>query len=54
VPLRETPLYTDPADVLGLRAMDQAGKIVFLDTPGEHLQFTRAWFVATIIDPYLM
>jgi palmitoyl-protein thioesterase len=54
VPLQQTPLYTDPADVLGLRAMDAAGKLVFIDTPGEHLQFTRAWFLKAIVQPYLM
>ncbi len=54
VPLQQTALYTDPVDALGLRAMDKAGKLVFLDTPGEHLQFTKAWFISTIVDNYLM
>lgn len=31
-------------DRLGLAAMDQAGKLVFLASEGDHLQFTKKWF----------
>uniref|UniRef100_A0AAQ6A3N9 Uncharacterized protein n=1 Tax=Amphiprion ocellaris TaxID=80972 RepID=A0AAQ6A3N9_AMPOC len=39
-------------DRLGLAAMDKAGKLVFLATEGDHLQFTREWFNANLL-PYL-
>ncbi|KAJ0003631.1 hypothetical protein NQD34_008729 [Periophthalmus magnuspinnatus] len=39
-------------DRLGLAAMDKAGKLVFLKTEGDHLQFTREWFVDNLI-PFL-
>lgn len=50
VPLQKSPLYTQ--DWLGLRTLDQSGKLVFLASPGDHLQFTHAWFV-TNIAPFL-
>lgn len=39
-------------DRLGLAAMDRAGKLVFLATAGDHLQFTREWFTQNLL-PYL-
>lgn len=51
LPLRSTPLYTE--DWLGLKKLDQSGRLHFLGTPGEHLQFTQKWFIANIIDPFL-
>jgi palmitoyl-protein thioesterase len=45
--LQETALYTE--DWLGLKAMDQAGKLVFLSTDGEHLQFTDQWFLENLL-----
>lgn len=39
-------------DRLGLAAMDKAGKLVFLATEGDHLQFSREWFNAHLL-PYL-
>lgn len=32
--------------------MDKAGKLVFLATEGDHLQFTREWFTQNLL-PYL-
>jgi len=51
VPLRQSQLYQE--DWLGLKAMDQEGKLKFLSVNGNHLQFSDAWFVANVI-PYLM
>ncbi|XP_061597086.1 palmitoyl-protein thioesterase 1 [Cololabis saira] len=48
--LQESQLYKQ--DRLGLAAMDAAGKLVFLATEGDHLQFSRAWFVANLV-PFL-
>uniref|UniRef100_H2THH1 Palmitoyl-protein thioesterase 1 n=1 Tax=Takifugu rubripes TaxID=31033 RepID=H2THH1_TAKRU len=48
--LQESVLYKE--DRLGLAAMDAAGKLVFLATQGDHLQFTREWFSQNLL-PYL-
>lgn len=48
--LQESVLYKE--DRLGLAAMDQEGKLVFLQTHGDHLQFTREWFNANLL-PFL-
>uniref|UniRef100_A0A8C2CET1 Palmitoyl-protein thioesterase 1 n=1 Tax=Cyprinus carpio TaxID=7962 RepID=A0A8C2CET1_CYPCA len=48
--LQESAIYTE--DRLGLAEMDSAGKLVFLATDGDHLQFTREWFNDNLL-PYL-
>ncbi|XP_051927394.1 palmitoyl-protein thioesterase 1 [Hippocampus zosterae] len=48
--LQQSILYKE--DRLGLAAMDKAGKLIFLATEGDHLQFTREWFDANLM-PYL-
>merc|ERR1711890_23085 len=50
-PLRESPIYVE--DRIGLNALDEAGKLIFLDVEGDHLQFDRQWFIDTIINVYL-
>ena len=50
--LTETPLYRE--DWIGLKAMDSAGKLDFLSTPGNHLQFTDKFFKEEIIKKYLV
>ncbi|KAM4048438.1 palmitoyl-protein thioesterase 1 isoform 2-T2 [Anomaloglossus baeobatrachus] len=47
ITLQESSLYTE--DRLGLREMDKAGKLVFLATDGDHLQFSEEWFNEHII-----
>lgn len=47
-----TPTSTSVQDRLGLASMDKAGKLIFLTTDGDHLQFTREWFNAHLL-PYL-
>lgn len=51
VPLQQTKIYTQ--DYLGLRQMDKDGKLVMLQTEGDHLQFTIEWLVENIINVYL-
>lgn len=51
LPLRETSLYLN--DNLGLQQMDKEGKLVFLESEGDHLQFTDEWFKREIV-PYLL
>jgi len=48
--LQESILYKE--DRLGLAAMDKAGKLAFLASPGDHLQFSKEWFNANLL-PYL-
>ncbi|OAD60449.1 Palmitoyl-protein thioesterase 1 [Eufriesea mexicana] len=48
----ETDLYRK--DLLGLKALHEAGKIHFLSLPGNHLQFTADWFTDEIVKPYLI
>ena len=38
-PMKETKWYTE--DTFGLKTADEAGKIVFDSTPGNHLQFSK-------------
>jgi len=51
VPMRETPLYK--GDWIGLRSLDEAGRVELLDCEGEHMQFTLAWLMENIVDRYL-
>ncbi|XP_015269178.1 PREDICTED: palmitoyl-protein thioesterase 1 [Gekko japonicus] len=50
IPLNETSLYTE--DRLGLKEMDQAGKLVYLGAKGDHLHFSKDWFFKNIL-PFL-
>ncbi|KAL4712005.1 hypothetical protein ACJJTC_003672 [Scirpophaga incertulas] len=49
--LQQSSIYLD--DRLGLKKMDEAGKLVFLSTSGDHLQFDTNWFIKMIVKPYL-
>lgn len=51
LPLRESPLYTE--DRIGLRALDEAGRLVFMAVEGNHLEFSRQWFIDEIVNVYL-
>ena len=51
LPLRESPIYTE--DRIGLKTMDEAGKLHFFSVEGNHLHFTREWFTENIINPFL-
>ncbi|XP_072947415.1 palmitoyl-protein thioesterase 1 [Epargyreus clarus] len=52
ITLQESDLYVQ--DRLGLKWMNEAGKLVFLSTPGQHLSFSEEWFQRNIIKPYLI
>ncbi|KAK4327873.1 hypothetical protein Pmani_001680 [Petrolisthes manimaculis] len=51
LPLQQTQLYLE--DRLGLKEMDEAGKLHFLTQPGGHLAFTDEWFLQEIVDKYV-
>lgn len=50
--LRETRIYKE--DRIGLREMDQSGKLVFLEIDGDHLQMPSGWFEREIMRKYLI
>eukprot|EP01112_Ceratiomyxa_fruticulosa_P010251 TRINITY_DN2700_c0_g1_i2.p1 TRINITY_DN2700_c0_g1~~TRINITY_DN2700_c0_g1_i2.p1 ORF type:complete len:329 (-),score=53.52 TRINITY_DN2700_c0_g1_i2:71-976(-) len=49
-PMENTTLYIE--DWIGLRTLNENNQVTFIETIGEHLQFTDAWFVQNII-PFL-
>jgi len=51
LPLRESPLYTE--DRIGLKTLDEAGRLVFMAIEGNHLEFSRQWFIDEIVNVYL-
>jgi len=51
IPLNKSDIYTQ--DWIGLRELDTSGRLDFLSVVGDHLQFTDAWFISTVIGGYL-
>ncbi|KAF2893403.1 hypothetical protein ILUMI_12797 [Ignelater luminosus] len=49
--LQDSAIYVN--DQLGLKQMDQDGKLHFVELPGNHLQFNWTWFEGNIVDKYL-
>lgn len=48
---KQTALYTE--DWIGLKTLDEAGKVALLDIPGaDHLQFSKDWFTENIVNRY--
>ena len=39
-------------DRLGLRTMEENGKLHFFAVDGDHIQFSEKWFSQTIIDQF--
>jgi len=52
LPLKESPLYLE--DWLGLRQLDESGRLHFKAVEGDHLQFSRQWFIDEIINVFLV
>jgi len=51
VAYNQTKLYLE--DRIGLKTLDQRGKLKFDTTPGEHMHFTLEWFKEHVTVPYL-
>lgn len=49
--LEESEIYLK--ERLGLRAMNEEGKLVFLALEGNHMQINLPWFVENVIEAYL-
>lgn len=47
IPLRQSKLYID--DLLGLKELDENGKLFLLSVDGNHLRFKWQWFVDEVI-----
>ncbi|CAG5117433.1 unnamed protein product [Candidula unifasciata] len=45
--MTESKLYQQ--DLLGLKELNESGRLTLLEAPGDHLQFTDAWFEANIL-----
>jgi palmitoyl-protein thioesterase len=51
IPLKDQPLYQQ--DWIGLRQLDEAGKLLMEEAPGEHMQLTLKWFDQEVVRKYL-
>lgn len=51
IKLEDSRLYKE--DRLGLKKLDEDGKLIRITLPGDHLQITRDWFNEEIIRRYL-
>ena len=51
VNLKDSEMYTE--DWIGLRSLDEAGKLKLLEVEGDHLQFDLEWLHEQITLPYL-
>lgn len=49
--MNETALYKE--DWIGLRTLNEAGKLVFDEIPGGHMHFNLEWFEDNVVEPYL-
>ncbi len=51
VDMKDTELYKE--DWIGLRALDESGRLVLGSVPGQHMHFTLEWFLDNVVHPYL-
>ena len=50
--LQSLALYTE--DWLGLRTLDQQGRLHFREMQGDHMDFNWDWFTENIVLPFLV
>jgi palmitoyl-protein thioesterase len=46
-PQRPNDIYT------GLRALDEKGRLMLDEAPGEHMHFSLDWFIESVVLKYL-
>jgi palmitoyl-protein thioesterase len=51
IPYNQTEIYQK--DLIGLKTLDEQGKLKFLSVDGDHLRFTEQWFIDNILNIYL-
>lgn len=49
--LFESSIYTE--DKLGLKSLNDAGRLHFLAAPWDHLQMTEKWFMTNLVSPFV-
>ncbi len=49
--MKDTELYKE--DWIGLRELDESGRLVLGSVPGAHMHFSLPWFLDNVVDPYL-
>jgi len=49
--LKDSQIYKE--DWIGLKELDEAGKLHFLKVEADHMQYNNSWFQANILEPYL-
>ena len=52
IPLRESPLYLE--DWIGLKTLDEEGRLHLLEIPGDHLSVSTDWLISEIIQKYFV
>ena len=50
--LQDLALYTE--DWLGLKTLDQQGKLHFREMEGDHMDFNWEWFTENVVLPFLV
>eukprot|EP00884_Botryococcus_braunii_P007153 jgi/Botrbrau1/16439/Bobra.0142s0035.1 len=51
VDLKDSDLYKE--DWIGLRELDESGRLDLVECPGQHMHFSLDWFESDVIHPYL-
>lgn len=49
--MKDLPIYKE--DWIGLKKLDRLGKLDFIHTEGDHMQFSAEFFVDSVVKPYL-
>lgn len=49
--MKDTDLYKE--DWIGLRELDESGRLVLGHVPGPHMHFSLEWLRTNVINPYL-
>jgi palmitoyl-protein thioesterase len=52
VPLTENKIYTE--DRIGLKVLNESGRLVLAHAPGFHMHFSFEWFFDNVVQPYLL
>jgi len=49
--LQEMDIYQE--DWIGLKSLDESGRLKFLSCPGNHMQISLSWFASNVVAPFL-
>jgi palmitoyl-protein thioesterase len=52
VPLTENKIYVE--DRIGLKVLNESGRLILAHAPGFHMQFSLEWFFENVVQPYLL